>query len=216
MRRPQPRQGLGPTQDIPVFPPPGISPAVVRVLAARKARFVAVIDAGRPGHGHLPGRQELQPLLGRIFSRRHVGAAGCLENCQDPFDVVAADEVEHGVEVFRRVIFPEAGQFVIHAPRLFSSGDEVNHESPFGVVHGAVDVVAAKVFPLFAVTDFIRRIFPDFADEDGVGIFFFQGLIELPQKGTGSSSMTSRRQPRMPWLSQYLRTLSLLLMMKSM
>ena len=54
-----------------------------------------------------------------------------------------------------------------------------------GVVHGAVDIVAREVFPLLAVADLIRRVFPDFTDEDGVGIFFFQGLIELPQERNG-------------------------------
>lgn len=102
MSRPQTSQSLGPAEDIPVFPPPRIRPSVVRIFAACKAGFVAVIDAGRTGHGHLPRRQEFQPLLGRRFRIFYVGAAGSAQDGQDPFDVMAADEVEHGIKIFRR------------------------------------------------------------------------------------------------------------------
>jgi hypothetical protein len=120
-----------------------------------------------------------------FFSCGHVGAAGPGEDRQDAFDIVAADEVEHGIEIFRRVIFDEPRQFGIHAPRIFGAGHEVDHQGALGVVHGAVDIVAAEVFPLFAVADLVRRIFPDFADEDGIGLFLFQGMVELAQEGYG-------------------------------
>ena len=164
---------------------PGIGPAVVRVLAARDAHFVAVVDARRTGHGHLPVCQQFQALPACFFSCGHVGAAGPGEDRQDAFDIVAADEVEHGIEIFRRVIFDEPRQFGIHAPRIFGAGHEVDHQGALGVVHGAVDIVAAEVFPLFAVADLVRRIFPDFADEDGIGLFLFQGMVELAQEGYG-------------------------------
>ena len=164
---------------------PGIGPAVVGILAAGDADFIAVIDAGRTGHGHLPGRQQLQALLARFFGRRHVGAAGLGEDRQDAFDIVAADEVEHGIEIFGRIIFNEPRQFSIHAPRIFDTGHEIQHDGPLGVIHGTVDVIAAEVLPLLAVTDLVRSIFPDFADEDGVGLFLFQRMVELAQEGHG-------------------------------
>lgn len=78
MSRPQTRQSLGPTENIPVFPSPGIGPTVVRILTAGETGFITVIDTGRTGHGHLPRRQEFQPLFGRRFDIFYVGAAGAL------------------------------------------------------------------------------------------------------------------------------------------
>ena len=47
---------------------PGVGVAVFRILAARKACLVPIIDTGSPRHGELPGEQQLQTAFTRLSS----------------------------------------------------------------------------------------------------------------------------------------------------
>ena len=171
-----------PRQDFFVLMPPRIGAAVVRVLSAGHAGFVAVINTGRAGHRHLPGQKQVQALLGDVLSRERIRIGVLGQDRQDAFDIVAADEVEHGVKVLRRIILNEMGHFSQHAPSFLAPHDEIDGNRPQGVVHSAVELIAAQVFALFAVADLIRRVFPHFSNEHGLGVFFLQRLIEIAEK----------------------------------
>ena len=96
-------------------------------------------------------------------------AVVALADREDPFDIVAADEVEHSIPVFRRIVLHELHEFPSQATAVFLSQNEGHGHGTKDVIHGTVYVVTAEVFPLLAVGNLIGGIFPDFADEDGIG-----------------------------------------------
>lgn len=180
---PQGRQPFHPAQEAHIFMAPGIGTAVVRILPPGEAGFVAIVDTRCSRHGHLPGHEQFHPAHGNGFAA-HVTVVA-LADREDPFDVVAADEVEHGIPVFRRVVLHELHELPTQTAAVFLAQHEGHGHGAEDIIHGTVYVVAAEVFPLLAVGDLIGSIFPDFADEDGIGIFFFERMIEAAQERHG-------------------------------
>ena len=61
---------LMPVEELHVFPAPGVGATVVWICIAFKSRFVTIIDAGNPGHGHLEQDHDLQ-TGDRLFPGLH-------------------------------------------------------------------------------------------------------------------------------------------------
>ena len=98
---------------------------------------------------------------------------------------MAADEVQHGIPVFFGVILDKVQQLGLQRSGVLVALEERQDLCSQGVIHSAVDVVAAQVFPLLAIADFVGSVFPYFPDEQGLRVLLLQGLVELAQERFG-------------------------------
>ena len=78
---------------------------------------------------------------------------------------MAAGQVQHGVQVFFRIVFHLLQIQRVGMARVSPAQQKVKHQPAQYVIHYAVQLAAAQVGPLFAVTDFIGGILPDLTDQ---------------------------------------------------
>ena len=83
---------------------------------------------------------------------------------------MAADEVHHRVEIFFRIILAQALHAAHRKLAVDIAHEEIKEVLPQRIVHCAVHLVAAEIFALLAVRDLVRRVLPDLADHDGIGV----------------------------------------------
>ena len=169
---------------------PCVRAAVVRVTESLHADLIAVVDARHSRIRHLQERREAQPIrselvvLGveseaRLMNRRHAVVERRLAQERDrSLDVVAADEVHHHVEIFLRVILSEALQKAHRLASVNVVEQEVQDRLAERIVHRRVDFLPAKVLARHAVADLVRRVLPDLADEDRVGVRRLEFAVE--------------------------------------
>ena len=86
-----------------IFPAPGIRPPVVRIFSANLSCFITIIDTWRARHSHLPRRQDFHACLGNRISPD--SSLFRIAYRQNPFNVMTTDEVQHGIPMFRGIIF---------------------------------------------------------------------------------------------------------------
>ena len=169
---------------------PCVRTAVVRIAESLHADLIAVVDARHPRIRHLQERREAQPIraelvvLGveseaRLMNRRHAVVERRLAQERDrSFDVVAADEVHHHVEIFLRVVLSEALQKAHRLTPVDVVEQEVQDCLAERIVHRRVNLLPAKVLARHAVADLVRRVLPDLADEDRVGVRRLEFAVE--------------------------------------
>ena len=174
---------------------PCVRTTVVRVAKSLHADLIAVVDARHSRIRHLQERREAQPIraelvvLGvefeaRLMDRRHAVVERRLTQERDrSLDIVAADEVHHYIKVFLRVVLSEALQKAHRLASINVVEQEVQNRLAERIVHRRVDLLPAKILARHAVTDLVRRVLPDLADEDRVRIrrleFAVESLREL-------------------------------------
>ena len=86
---------------------------------------------------------------------------------------MAAGQVQHGVQVFFRIVFHLLQIQGVGMARVSPAHQKVKHQSAQHIVHHTVQLAAAQVGTLFAVTDFIGGILPDLADQGSVRVTLF-------------------------------------------
>ena len=95
---------------------------------------------------------------------------------------MAACQVQHGVEVFFRIVFHLLQIQRVGMARVRPAQQKVQHQPAQHVVHYAVQLAAAQIGTLFAVADFIGGVLPDFADQRSLRIAFFQFTVKCRQE----------------------------------
>ena len=106
------------------------------------------------------------------------------ERCQ-ALAVVAAHEVEGGVEVVARVVLAqllEAGRQLRGAHLAAHIGEKPRAQR---VVHRAVQLLALEVLAQLAIGELVRRVLPDLADQDAVRLLGEQGALDLRDELVG-------------------------------
>ena len=115
----------------------------------------------------------------RLMDRRHAVVERRLAQERDgSLDVVAADEVHHHVEIFLRVVLSEALQKAHRLTPVDVVEQEVQDRLAERIVHRRVDLLPAKVLARHAVADLVRRVLPDLADEDRIGVRRLEFAVE--------------------------------------
>ena len=176
--------------DVRVAVRPVVGAAVVRVLEALHRDLIAVVDARHARVRHLPERRHeearhaevvlvVRQVRARLLDGRHAVVERLLAEHRDgALHIVAADEVHHRIEVLARVILAQALEAAQAHLRICAAEQEVKEDLAERVVHRRIHLLPAEVFARHAVGDFVRRILPDLADHDGIGIC----LLELCKK----------------------------------
>ena len=97
---------------------------------------------------------------------------------------MARNQIHHSVKIFFRVIFAKA----FHSPHTLRavniSENEIKQMFSKRIVHRRIHFVTAEILSLNSVGYFIRRIFPNFANHNCIGIGFLQlGIKSLRKFG---------------------------------
>ena len=95
---------------------------------------------------------------------------------------MAASQVQHGVQVFFRIIFHLLHVQRVGLARVSLAQQKIKHQPAQHIVHHAVQLAAAQIGPLFPVTDLVGRIFPDLADQGRLRVTFFQFAVKGRQE----------------------------------
>ena len=174
---------------------PGIGATVVRVGVALEAGLVAVVHAGHARRAHLhEGGQPQAPLgesalpLGEAVPAALVVGEGVLvgraaKDGEQARAVVAAQQVEGGVEGVGRVVLLERRHALRHLLRGPGAADVVEQGLPERVVHGAVELGAAEVLAYLAVGQLVGGVLPHLAQEQGVGQHAVLGGLDAGDEG---------------------------------
>ncbi len=169
---------------------PGVGAAVVGVRVALHAGLVPVVNAGHAGHGHLQQGRHPQAAHGKaaLVGVQAVGAAllvgeGVLvgraaQHGQHALAVVAAQQVQAGVEGLRRVVLVQG----LHGVGVVLRGGLLGQEAQRGdaerVVHGPVQLLALQVLAQLAVAHLVGGVLPHLANEQGVRLLGQGGLLD--------------------------------------
>ena len=177
--------------DVRVAVLPIVGAAVVRVLEALHRDLIAVVDARDARVRHLPERRHeearhaeivlvVRQACARLLDGRHAVVERLLAEHRDgALHIVTADEVHHRVEILTRVILAQALEAAQAHPGIRAAEQEVKEDLAERVVHGRVHLLAAEVLARHTVGDLVRRILPDLANHDSIGI----RLLELREEG---------------------------------
>ena len=95
---------------------------------------------------------------------------------------MAACQIQHGVQVFFRIIFHLLHVQRVDMARVSPAQQKVKHQSAQHIIHHAVQLAAAQISPLFTVTDLVGRIFPNFTDQGRFRITLFQFAVKGRQE----------------------------------
>ena len=165
--------------------------AVVGVAEALDAALVPVVDAGDARERHLEQRHHPQARLrepdlvvGEAVGRtlllgERVGVGRAAEHREQALAVVAAQEVEGGVEVVARVVLSQ----LLEARGQLGGADVAAYEGEkpraHGVVHRGVELPALEVLAQLAVGELVGGVLPDLADQHPVGLLREKRLLDL-------------------------------------
>ena len=82
---------------------------------------------------------------------------------------MGAQKVQGRIERIMRIVLIELLEACCRLVGIDLVQEEVEHGSPEGIVHRRVELAAQKVVPRLAVGNLVRGIFPDLADDSGIG-----------------------------------------------
>ena len=158
-----------------------------------KPRFVAVEYRRDPWERELQHRREIQFFLcffvfavGKFVSElvrfRPAVRAYVRQRVDNPYRVVRAQAVHQTIYRFFRIIFKN-GLYGVFEKLFVAVANVCDNRVHKRIIHRAVQLIAEKIRPKFAVTYFRRRVFPDFADDQSVLVhrfdFFDKQIYEI-------------------------------------
>ena len=162
--------------------------AVEGIPAAGHAHFIPVVDIRDTGHGELDhGSQSLQTgsALQR-FLRRLPGDLLCTVHGIDieirgqigahAFHVMRAEKVHEGIVQRLGIIVSLVIQEIPEGIGIDVSVQEGQHMGAEGIVHHRIQRVAQRIVSAVAVAFLQNAVFPDFAQDHGIGLFFLAGF----------------------------------------
>ena len=91
---------------------------------------------------------------------------------------MAADEVHHGIEIFRRIVFPQALKLHHGIVGRDIAQQEIEQNLAERIVHRRIHFLPAEIFSLRAIGDFVGGILPDLANHHSIFIRLFEFCIE--------------------------------------
>ena len=98
---------------------------------------------------------------------------------------MAACQIQHSIHIFFWVIFHLLHIDRIGSPCVGLSQQKVQHQFPQHIVHYTVQLAAAQIGPLLPVADLVGGVFPNFPDQGGLRIRFFQFAVKGCQEFVG-------------------------------
>ena len=162
-----------------VLASPRVKTAVKRVAVAGHARLVAVINARRTGERELQKRRHAQKsaraairflIHVALRQRRAVRVQRVDQVCDGARRIVRGQQRHAGAEYVGGIIFRQRHHPLAELASVVLAADKAQDRLAPGVIHHAVQLAVRKIPPPHAVSLFIRRVLPDLAEQDRVGV----------------------------------------------
>ena len=141
--------------------------AVIRVFEPLHCHFITIVNGRNTGVGHLKQRRHVKALQAdsillvtksgtTLVDSRHPFVTDRLtEHRKSPFDIMAADEVHHRIEILCRIVLAQAFK-TAHCQRTIISSEEIIEKNcTQRIVHCTVHLVTTEILPLLTIGDLV-------------------------------------------------------------
>ena len=98
---------------------------------------------------------------------------------------MARKQIERAGQCLARVVFAQGLDILGCLVGVFVAHQKTDDHVAEGVIHGRVQLGALQVAAQMAVANLIGGVFPDFAEQQCVGLFGKYGLLDLGQEVVG-------------------------------